>query len=84
MTRNEWAIGMNQTFVVYVSDDTGSELDPVQFYGFIANDAQQYAQRGMKVTSMSSVPLRHSAAFLAREGSGYQTKVAVAVVYTGP
>ena len=31
---------------------------------------------------MSSVPLRHAQAFLAREGSGYETKVAVTVVNT--
>ena len=30
---------------------------------------------------MSSVPLRHAQGFIAREGSGYETKVAVTVVY---
>jgi hypothetical protein len=30
---------------------------------------------------MAAEPLRHAAAYLGREGSGYETKMAVAVVY---
>ena len=31
---------------------------------------------------MAAVPTRHSQGFMARQGSGYETKLAVAVVYT--
>ena len=81
MFKNEYGVGLNQVFVIYVSDDTGSEVDPTALYGQIAGDAAQRAQMGLRLISMAAVPLRHSAAFLAREGSGYETKVAVAVVY---
>ncbi len=83
MIKTEWGIGLNQIFVVYVSDDTGSEIDPTVFYSNIATDAQQYAQRGMRISAMASVPLRHSQGFVAREGSGYETKITVSVVYAG-
>jgi hypothetical protein len=83
MLKTEWGIGLNQTFVVYVSDDTGNEIDPTVFYSNIANDAQQYAQRGMRIAAMASVPLRHSQGFVAREGSGFETKMSVSVVYAG-
>jgi hypothetical protein len=83
MLKTEWGIGLNQTFVVYVSDDTGSEIDPTVFYSNIATDAQQYAQRGLRIAAMASMPLRHSQGYIAREGSGYETKMTVSVVYAG-
>ena len=83
MQKTEWGIGLNQTFVVYVSDDSGNEIDPTAFYSAIANDATQYAQRGLRITAMASVPLRHSQGYIAREGSGYETKMSVSVVYAG-
>ena len=83
MTKTEWGIGLNQIFVVYVSDDSGNEVDPTAFYSGIAADAQVYAQRGLKIAAMAAVPLRHSQGFIAREGSGYETKMSVSVVYAG-
>jgi hypothetical protein len=83
MQKTEWSVGQNQVFVVYVSDDTGNELDPTAFYANIATDAQQYAQRGMRIAAMASVPLRHAQGYIAREGSGYETKMSVSVVYAG-
>lgn len=73
--------GANQTIVVYTSDDTGGEVDPVAFYAEIAADAAQRAATGQRIVSMAAVPLRHAQGFMAREGSGYETKAAVAVVY---
>jgi hypothetical protein len=32
---------------------------------------------------MASSPLRHAQSFMGREGSGYETKTSVAVVYAG-
>jgi hypothetical protein len=83
MQKNEWKIGLKQVMVVYISDDTGEEVDPITFYDEIAVDAQEYAQRGQRITAMSSAPLRHAGAFLGREGSGYETKLCVSVVYAG-
>jgi hypothetical protein len=81
--KTEWGIGLNQIFVVYVSDDSGNEVDPTAFYSNVAQDAQQYAAKGMRITAMASVPLRHAQGFVAREGSGYETKMSVSVVYAG-
>ncbi len=73
--------GAGQSIVVYVSPDTGSEVEPTELYGEIAEDAARRAERGLRIISMAAVPTRHAQAFLAREGSGYETKIAVAVVY---
>ena len=84
MQKNEWSVGLNQIFVVYISDDTGGEVDPITFYADIARDAQQYAEKGYRIVAMAAAPLRHSGAWIGREGSGYQTKISVTVVYAGP
>jgi hypothetical protein len=81
MQPNEFAAGPAQDIVVYLSDDTGSEVDPFNLYREIAADAAIRAARGQRIVSVASVPLRHSQAYMGREGSGYETKVAVAVVY---
>ena len=81
MMQNEFPAGRDQVIVVYVEDDTGNEVDPIYLYGQIAADATIRAEAGHRVVSMAAVPLRHSGGWLAREGSGYETKVAVAVVY---
>lgn len=77
----EFPAGADQTIVVYVSQDTSEEVDPPVLYRHIAEDAATRAASGQRIVSMSSVPLRHAQAFLAREGIGYETKVAVTVVY---
>jgi len=33
------------------------------------------------IVSLAATPLRHSQSFLGRQGSGYETKISVAVVY---
>ena len=81
MPPSELNAGANQSIVVYVSPDTGGEIDPVAFYGEIAADAAVRAGAGQRIVSIAAVPTRHSQGFLAREGSGYETKMAVAVVY---
>jgi hypothetical protein len=81
MPPNEFDAGNGQSIVVYVSPDTGSEIDPTAVYGDIAKDAARRAAAGQRIVSLAAVPTRHSAAFLGREGSGYETKFAVAVVY---
>jgi hypothetical protein len=81
MTPTEFDAGNGQTIAVYVSPDTGDEVDPTAIYAQIAKDAAQRAAAGERIVSIAAVPTRHSAAFMGREGSGYETKVAVAVVY---
>jgi hypothetical protein len=77
----EFIAGANQTIVVYVSADTGEEVDPLALYGQIAEDAERRAGSGQRIVSVAAVPTRHSQGFLARQGSGFETKLAVAVVY---
>jgi hypothetical protein len=81
MLANEWNIGSGQTMVIYVSDDTGGELVAPDVFAEVGRDATARAQRGLRIVSMVSIPLRHAGAVLGREGSGYETKVAIAVVY---
>jgi hypothetical protein len=49
--------------------------------GWIAADARERAGSGLRLLSMTSMPLRHGGIVFGQEGSGYQTKVAVAVLY---
>jgi hypothetical protein len=81
MTQTELSAGPNQKIVVYVSDDTGVEIDPAGLYGAIAQDAEARAASGWRIVSTAAVPVRHAGTFLGRDGSGYETKVSVAVVY---
>jgi hypothetical protein len=81
MTQIEFSAGPNQTIVVYSSGDTSAEIDPAAVYQAIAKDAEQRALSGWRIVSTAAVPVRHAAAFLGREGSGYETKFSVSVVY---
>lgn len=78
MIQREFRAGTDQLIVVYLPDDTGDEIDAFGAYGEIADDARR---RGARIVSMTALPLRHRGALMSREGSGYQTKLAVAVVY---
>jgi hypothetical protein len=73
--------GNGQTIVVYVSPDTGTEVNPAELYAAVARDAADRAAGGERIVSMSASPLRHSAVKLGREGSGYESKLCIAVVY---
>ena len=78
---NEFNAGDNQSIVVYSSGDTGAEIDPAGLYAWVAKDAERRAGEGWRIVSMATVPLRHAGALMGREGSGYETKASVAVVY---
>jgi hypothetical protein len=78
---NEFAAGAGQTIVVYVSDDTSNEVNPGALYGEIATDAAARLLKGQRIVSLAATPLRHAQAFMSRQGSGYETKISVAVVY---
>jgi hypothetical protein len=67
--------------VVYSPTDNGAELDAVEIFGVIAADAAQRATAGLRILSMTTVPLRHAGAWMGRDGSGFETKVAIGVVY---
>ena len=67
--------------VVYQPPDLSAELDPLSIFGAIAADAARRAPGGLRILSMTSMPLRHAGAFFGQQGSGLETKVAVAVVY---
>jgi len=39
---------------------------------------------GWRIVSTTAVTTRHAQAFMGREGSGYETKMSVVVVYSKP
>ncbi len=82
METNEFPAGAGQWIVVYVSPDTSDEVDAAALYSEIADDAADRLVKGQRLVSMAAVPTRHAQAFLGRQGSGYETKMAVAVVYS--
>ncbi len=77
----EFQAGAGQWIVVYTDVDTGNEIDPAALYAQVAADAAIRLAGGQHIVSMAAEPLRHAAAYLGRQGSGYETKIAVAVVY---
>ena len=81
MDSQEFAAGPYQRIVVYQPPDTGMELDPAGIFGAIASDAADRARRGQDLASLTCQDLRHSGLFMGRQGSGYESKVAVIAVY---
>jgi hypothetical protein len=79
--QSEFEAGPDQLIVVYAPADMSAELDPMAIFSAVAADAAARAPAGLRILSMTSLPLRHAGAFMGQEGSGYQTKVALAVVY---
>jgi hypothetical protein len=74
-------VGPDQVIVLYVPPDTGNEVDPVAIFGHIAADAAKRDRDGMRIASMHSMALRHGGVYLGRNGSGFETRVAVVAVY---
>jgi hypothetical protein len=81
METNEYPAGDGQWVVVYRHPDDGGEIDPDGLAATVAGDMAARSARGQRVVSTSTITLRHSAAFFAREGSGYVSSVALLVVY---
>jgi hypothetical protein len=77
----ELSAGPDHVIVVYRSEDTGTEIDAVSIFRAIAADAKARAESGLRILSMTSMPLRHAGTAWGNDGSGYQTSVAVAVLY---
>jgi hypothetical protein len=73
--------GPDQVIVLYVPPDTGGELDPAAIYEHVAQDATKRDEDGMRIVSMHAMPLRHGGVYLGRNGSGFETRVAVVTVY---
>jgi hypothetical protein len=84
MQSNEFPIGSSQLIVVYEPDDTGGEVDPNAIYNRIALDAAARAAQNWRLVSLASTALRHAQAYIGRDGSGYETSVAIAAVYATP
>lgn len=78
----EYPAGDGRILVLYRGDDTGNEVDPADLLAEIGADAAARAAAGWQLTSMAGLPLRHAGQkFLAAEGSGYTTKVAIGCLY---
>jgi hypothetical protein len=76
--------GPNQVIVVYSPADTGVEIDVAAVFGEVAVDATDRSASGWRIVSTAALPTRHAQAFMGRNGSGYETKMSVAVVYSKP
>jgi hypothetical protein len=77
----ELVAGPDHVIVVYQPPDLGDEIDPVAIFTHVATDATSRAAAGLRILSMTTMPLRHGGLWAGAQGSGYQTKTAVAVVY---
>ena len=81
MIGGEYPAGPDQVLVVYTPPDTSIELDPLAIATEIAGDAATRAANGWRVVSTADMPLRHGGTAFGLQGSGFETKAAVLVVY---
>ena len=84
MERIERMAGVSQKIIVYVSDDSGSGLDPGAIFEFIATDATALDGEGWRIVTSTAMPLRQMGTagnILFQSGGQYATQVAIAVVY---
>jgi hypothetical protein len=81
LTMQEFDAGPDHLIVVYLPLDTSSEVDPVAIFADVAGDATRRATSGLRMLSMTSMPLRHAGVAFGQQGSGYETKTSVAVLY---
>jgi hypothetical protein len=79
--RQEFDAGEDQVLVVYQPGDVGMEIDPGAIFSVVAADAADRARNGLRLVTMTSMSLRHAGTAFGNDGSGYETKVAVGVVY---
>jgi hypothetical protein len=77
----EFEAGPDHLIVVYLPLDTSTEVDPLSIFSWIAADASRRAASGLRMLSMTAMPLRHAGTAFGQEGSGYETKTSVAVLY---
>ena len=78
----EFHAGANQTIVVYVSAGHRRGSGPARPLSARSPRMPRAAPASASGSSRCRrSPLRHAQAFMARQGSGYETKVAVTVVY---
>jgi hypothetical protein len=81
MTPTEFDAGGGQTIAVYLSPDTGDQVDQDALFQEIAADSVERVGRGQRIVSVSMSPTRHSAVMFGRDGSGYVSEMAITVVY---
>ncbi|HET7182977.1 MAG TPA: hypothetical protein VFI15_12155 [Candidatus Limnocylindrales bacterium] len=81
MDMQEFEAGPDHLLVLYVPGDVGTEVDPVAIFSGIAADATARADSGLRMLSMTTMPLRHAGTAFGQEGSGYETSTSVAVLY---
>lgn len=79
--QTEYPAGPDHVIVVYQPPDLGAEIDPANLMGWIAADARERVASGLRILSLTSTPVRHGGTAFGNDGSGFQTKVAVTVVY---
>jgi hypothetical protein len=80
MEQQEFSAGPDHVIVLYLPADVGSEIDPASIFAEIAADATSRATTGLRMLSMTTMPLRHGGTMM-NTGGGYNTKTSVAVVY---
>ena len=71
----------DHVIVLYRPQDIGGEVDSLSIFSAIAADARARASAGLRILSMTGMPLRHAGTAFGNDGSGYQTKAAIAVLY---
>jgi hypothetical protein len=79
--QHEFDAGAGQLIVVYLPPDTGVEIDTIGLFEAVAADAASRSSGGFELHSLTSQDLRHSALFMGRQGSGFESKAAVVAVY---
>ena len=81
VVHRELPAGPDRLIVVYQPPDFGTEVDPAGIMAAVAADAERRSADGWRIASIDSMNLRHSGLYVGRQGSGYESKAAVIVLY---
>jgi len=76
--------GPDQLIVMYVTPDTGAQVDPAVIYAAVAEDAAARASAGWRIVSTDSISFRQMGTagnILFQSGGQFSTQAAAAVVF---
>ena len=84
MEKRDYPAGADQVITVFVTGDSGSQLDADEIFMAVAADAAERDQQGWRAVSMTAIPLRQTGTagnVLFQSGGQFATLAAVAVLY---
>jgi len=81
MDHREIPVSEDRMLVVYLPPDNGVEVDVGSIMTLVAADAAARGSSGWQLASVDTMNIRHAGVYFGQQGSGFETKLAVTVLY---